>query len=96
MIESEEPLDASGNVRRRSSMMCQTAKMSQMAAMRALQELDRIKKEGPETIKSPIKMAGDDVVRNRIKRMSVVGTRGYVSLARSEATSRENENFEHP
>jgi len=79
MIESEDPLDPLGNVRRRSSMMVQTAKMSQGAAQRALAQLDKMKKEDSDSVKSPIKMASDDVVRNRIKRMSVVGTRGYMA-----------------
>ena len=35
--------------------------------------------EAESSTKSPIKMAENDVVRNRIKRMSVVGTRGYMA-----------------
>ena len=75
-IEGEEPVDPTGNARKRSSMMVQTAKMSQNSAAKALKELARLSAGG---VASPVKMASDDVVKNRIKRMSVVGTRGYMA-----------------
>lgn len=74
---------------RRSSMMVQTAKLGESATTKTLEHLEALAKAstlttgkaegGKETGKSPVKMAEIEAAQKRIKRMSVVGTRGFMA-----------------
>ena len=64
---------------RRGSMMVQHAALDEDSTVKILMELEKLRLNSPRGEKDVVKMTEAEVSRKRIKRMSVVGTRGYMA-----------------
>lgn len=84
--EGEETATGEGaEDKRRGSMLVQHAKLDEDSTNMVLEEMKRIQLEkSPREAEKAVKMEAPEVSTKRIKRMSVVGTRGYVRAKRAQ------------